>query len=217
MSNSAVLALLALLLTAVIAIIGGGIWKLRPRGITARILGLVTMMLIALPEFVFAIVLVMVFSLGLDLLPAVTITNSVGAPSEWSMLVLPVLALALPMGAWNMRVVRSALEDAGTSPHVESAVLDGYSRWHVLFRHILPIAVPTIASSIGTTAAMLFGGALVVETVFNYPGVGSLLAGSVGDRDTTLAATIVAITAMVIMSALFVADAITSWSTRGRT
>ncbi len=63
---------------------------------------------------------------------------------------------------------------------------------------------------------MLFGGALVVETIFNYPGVGSLLAGSVGDRDTTLAATIVAITAMVIMCALFVADAITSWSTRGR-
>ena len=90
-------------------------------------------------------------------------------------------------------------------------------KWHVLFRHVLPIAVPTIASSIGTTAAMLFGGALVVETVFNYPGVGSLLASSVGDRDTALAATIVAITAVLIMCALFVADAITSWSTRSRT
>ncbi len=217
MSNSALLALLALLLTAVLAILGGGLWKVRPRGIAARFLGPVTMMLIALPEFVFAIVLVMIFSLGLDLLPAVTITNAVGAPSSWSMLVLPVLALALPMGAWNMRVVRSALDDAATAPHVEAAVLDGYSQWHVLFRHILPLAVPTIASSIGTTAAMLFGGALVVETIFNYPGVGSLLASSVGDRDTTLAATIVAITAVVIMGALFVADAITSWSTKGRT
>ena len=132
------------------------------------------------------------------------------------MLVLPVLALALPMGAWNMRVVRSALEDAATAPHVEAAVLDGYSQWHVLFRHVLPVAVPTIANSIGTTAAMSSVWRSWSRRSSTTRGWGRC-APFVGDRDTALAATIVAITAVLIMSALFVADAITSWSTRGRT
>jgi peptide/nickel transport system permease protein len=214
--NTVLLATLALAVTSVLAVLGGGAWMLRPHGILARVLSPMTMMLLALPEFVVAIMLVLIFSLGLGLFPAVTMTTASGVPAGWDMLVLPTLSLALPQAAWNVRVVRSALVDAAAQPHVEAAVLDGYSKWHVLFRHILPIAVPTISASIGTTTAMLFGGALVVEAVFNYPGLGSLVAGSVASRDTTLAATIVAVSAVTIMCVLFVADALRSWSTRGR-
>jgi len=213
--NTVLLALLALIVTSLIAIVGGGVWMLRPHGIAARILAPGTMMLLALPEFVVAIILVLVFSLGLGLLPAVTTTNALNL-SNWEVLVLPVLSLALPKGAWNIRVVRSAFIDAASSPHVEAAILDGYSKWHVLLRHILPVAMPTIAASIGTTTAMLFGGALVVEVVFNYPGIGALMAGSVANRDTTLAASIVAVSAICIMCVLFISDALKSWSTKGR-
>lgn len=214
--NTALLAVLALIVTTILAVVGGSIWMLRPHGIVAKILSPLTMMLLALPEFVVAIFLVLIFSLWLGWLPAVTIANSAGAPAGWSMLVLPVLALALPTAAWNIQVVRSALIDAASAPHVEAAILDGYPKWHVLVRHILPISIPTIAASISTTTAMLFGGALVVEAVFNYPGVGSLMAGSVSYRDTTLAATIVAVSAIAIMVVLFVADLLRNWATRGR-
>lgn len=216
MPNSVVLAVLALLLTVAISLTAGSYWMLRPQGIVAKALGPLTTMMIAVPEFVFATLLVLVFSLWLGLFPAVTITNLAGAPAGWDMLVLPVLSLALPMGAWNIRVVRAALDEAASYPHVEAALLDGLPRLRVLMRHVLPIAVPTIAASIGTTTGMLFGGALVVETIFNYPGIGSLLAGSVGNRDTNLAATLVALTAIAIMLILLVADGIRGWSTRGR-
>lgn len=216
LANTVTLALIALAVATIIAVVGGGVWLLRPRGIVARVMSPATMMTLGLPEFVVAIFLVSIFSLGLGILPAVTMTNSLGVPATWQMLVLPVLSLAIPKGAWNIRVVHSALVDAASAPHVEAAVLDGYSKWHVLLRHILPLAVPTIAASIGTTTAMLFGGALVVEVVFNYPGVGTLLAGSIDNRDTTLIASIVAVSAAAIMCVLFIADALKGWSTKGR-
>lgn len=214
--NTMMLALLALIVATILAIVFGALWVLRPNGLLAKVLSPVTMMVLALPEFVVAIFLVLIFSLWLEWLPAVTIANAAGVPEGWDMLILPVLSLALPAGAWNVRVVRSALIDAAGAPHVEAAVLDGYSKVHVLFRHVLPIAIPTISASISATTAMLFGGAIVVEAVFNYPGVGSLMAGSVSYRDTTLAATIVAVSAIAIMCVLFVADLMRSWSTRGR-
>jgi peptide/nickel transport system permease protein len=63
---------------------------------------------------------------------------------------------------------------------------------------------------------MLLGGALVVETVFNYPGLGAVLAGSVADRDTSVVAAVVALSGVIIMIMLAAADGIRSWSLRGR-
>src|SRR5690606_30075937 len=101
-------------------------------------------------------------------------------------------------------------------PHVETAVLDGLPERAVLTRHVLPFALPTIVASFATTVGMLLGGALVVETIFNYPGLGALLAASVADRDTALMAAVVALTGVVIMVMLAAAGAVRAWSLRGR-
>jgi peptide/nickel transport system permease protein len=181
-------------------------WPLQPATTSAA----------AIPEFVLATLLILVFSLGAGWLPAVTITGRSGFPTSPDMLILPVLALAIPQIGWNTRVVRAALLDAGRAPHVESAVLDGLSTTAVLTRHTLPFALPTIVASFATTVGMLLGGALVVETIFNYPGLGAVLAGSVADRDTSLIAAVVALTGVVIMVMLAVADGIRAWALRGR-
>ncbi|MFI7668037.1 ABC transporter permease [Nocardia sp. NPDC049526] len=206
---------LAFLVTVVASLLLGGWWATR-RGAATRFLQPTTTAAAAIPEFVIATLLILVFSLGTGWLPAVTITGRSGFPASPDMLVLPVLALAIPQTGWNTRVVRAALLDSARSPHVESAVLDGLSTTTVLTRHVLPFALPTIVASFATTVGMLLGGALVVETIFNYPGLGALLAGSVADRDTSLIAAVVALTGIVIMAMLAMADGIRAWALRGR-
>lgn len=206
---------LAFLVTVVVSLLLGGWWAAR-RGFATRFLQPTTTAAAAIPEFVIATLLILMFSSGLGWLPAVTITGRSGFPASPDMLVLPVLALAIPQIGWNTRVVRAALLDSARSPHVESAVLDGLSTTIVLIRHVLPFALPTIVASFGTTVGMLLGGALVVETIFNYPGLGAVLAGSVADRDTSLIAAVVALTGVVIMAMLALADGIRARAARGR-
>ncbi|MGO4617678.1 ABC transporter permease [Nocardia sp. 2YAB30] len=205
----------ALAVTVLASLALGGWWAARQGSASTRLLQPVTTMAVAVPEFVVATLLILVFALALGWLPAVTITGRSGFPSRPDMLVLPVLALAVPQIGWNTRVVRAALADAAQAPHVESAVLDGLSTHVVLARHILPFALPTIVASFATTVGMLLGGSLVVETIFNYPGLGAVLAGSVADRDTSVVAAVVALSGVVIMGMLAIADGIRAWALRG--
>ncbi|WP_249644610.1 ABC transporter permease [Nocardia sputi] len=207
---------LALALTVLASLALGAWWATRPGSAAARVLQPATTTAVAVPEFVISTVLILIFALALGWLPAVTITDRSGFPAGPQMLVLPVLALALPQIGWNTRVVRAALSDAALAPHVESAVLDGLSTRVVLTRHVLPFALPTIVASFATTVGMVLGGALVVETIFNYPGLGAVLAGSVADRDTSVVAAVVALSGVVIMVMLAAADGIRTWSLRGR-
>ncbi|MFI6040311.1 ABC transporter permease [Nocardia sp. NPDC051321] len=206
---------LALTLT-VLASLLLGIWWAARQNTAMRLLQPATTMAAAIPEFVVATLLILVFALAAGWLPAVTITGRSGFPASPDMLVLPVLALAIPQIGWNTRVVRAAMVHAAQAPHVESAVLDGISTRAVLLRHVLPFALPTIVASFATTVGMVLGGSLVVETIFNYPGLGAVLAGSVADRDVSLIASVVALSGAVIMGMLAVADGIRAWSLRGR-
>ncbi|MGW6426429.1 ABC transporter permease [Nocardia sp. NPDC055053] len=206
---------IALVLTVVTSLALGCWWAVRPTALGARILQPASTVAVAVPEFVCGTLLILVFSLATGLLPAVTITDRSGFPAGPEMLILPVLALAIPQIGWNARLVRSALHDVATAPHVESAVLDGLPARTVLLRHMLPFAAPAIVAGYATSVGMLFGGALVVETLFNYPGVGAVLAGSVADRDTATVAAVVALTAVVIMALLAVADFVRNWASAG--
>ncbi|MFD3594626.1 ABC transporter permease [Nocardia sp. NPDC058640] len=205
---------IALLLTIVLSLGLGCWWAMRPTAVVSRILQPVSTIAVAVPEFVCGTLLILVFSLATGWLPAVTITGRSGFPLGPEMLVLPVLALAIPQIGWNARVVRSALLDVAAAPHVESAVLDGLPARTILLRHMLPFAAPTIVAGYATSVGMLFGGALVVETLFNYPGIGAVLAGSVADRDATTVAAVVALTAIVIMVLLAAADIVRAWASR---
>ncbi|WP_234391255.1 ABC transporter permease [Nocardia suismassiliense] len=202
---------LALVVTVLVSLLLGIWWAQRP----VRPLEPATTIAAAIPEFVVATLLILVFALGAGWLPAVTITDRSGFPASPDMLVLPVLALAIPQIGWNTRVVRAAMVDAAQAPHVESAVLDGIPARSVLVRHVLPFALPTIVASFATTVGMVLGGSLVVETIFNYPGLGAVLAGSVADRDVAVVASVVALSGAVIMCVLAVADGIRTWSLRG--
>lgn len=204
--NTLLLGGLALALTALCSLALAGWAALRPGGWVDRVVSGTATAVLALPEFVVAIALVAVLSLWTGWLPAVTLAGADGAPAAWDMLVLPVLALAIPQTGWNVRIARAALADEAREPHVEAAVLDGLSPARVLLRHVLPGALPAIVAGLATSTGMLLGGAVAVEVVFNYPGIGTVLASAATDRDAPLVAGVTALTGAVITVVLLIAD-----------
>ncbi|MEV5082634.1 ABC transporter permease [Streptomyces sp. NPDC056159] len=206
--NTLVLGLSAFVLTVVVSLLLGCWAAARPGRLTDRIIGHASTAAFALPEFVISVVLLLALSLWTGWLPAVTVTGSDGKPAQWSMLIMPVIALVIPQTGWNVRIVRGALADQAATPHVEAAHLDGLPVHRVLLRHQLPGAVPAIATGFATSTGMLLGGAVVVETLFNYPGIGAVLAGAVASRDTPLIAGVVVCAGAVISLVLLAADMI---------
>lgn len=206
--NTLVLSMTAFAITIVLSLLLGSWAAARPGRLADRIIGHVSTAAFAVPEFVIAAVLLLALSLWTGWLPAVTVTGGDGRPTTWTMLIMPVLALVIPQTGWNTRVVRGALADQAATPHVEAARLDGLPPHHILLRHQLPGAVPAIATGMATSTGLLFGGAVVVETLFNYPGIGSVLAGAVATRDTPLIAGVVICAGTVVSLVLLAADLI---------
>lgn len=214
--NTLLLGGLALLLTAILSLALGCWAALRPGSMLDRSISGTATAVLALPEFVVAIALVAVLSLWAGWLPAVAIAGVDGSPASWDMLVLPVLALTIPQVGWNVRIVRAALADEAREPHVEAAVLDGLAPQRILLRHVLPGALPAIVTGLATSTGMLLGGAVVVEAVFNYPGVGSVLASAASDRDAPLVAGVTALAGAVITVMLLIADLVRDALAGGR-
>ncbi|WP_327673338.1 ABC transporter permease [Kitasatospora sp. NBC_00458] len=206
--NTLLLGVLALALSTTGALALGGWAVLRPGGRVDRVIEAVATVAFALPEFVVSVALLLLLSQWTGWLPAVTLTGADGAPESWDMLVLPLLALAIPQIGWNTRIVRGALADQAGLPHVQASVLDGLPRRRILVHHMLPGAMPAVATGIATSAGMLLGGAVVVETLFNYPGVGAVLAGAIADRDTPLVAGVVMAAGTAVSLLLLLADLI---------
>ncbi len=206
--NTLVLAVSAFVITVVLSLLLGCWGASRPGRPGDRLLSHTSTAAFAVPEFVVSAVLLLVLSLWTGWLPAVTVTGGDGKPATWTMLIMPVLALVIPQTGWNTRVVRGALADQASAPHVEAAHFDGLPPRRILLRHQLPGAVPAIATGLATSTGLLFGGAVVVETLFNYPGIGSVLAGAVAARDTPLIAGVVMCAGAVISLVLLAADLI---------
>ncbi|MCX5344960.1 ABC transporter permease [Streptomyces sp. R-74717] len=206
--NTLLLAASAFVLT-VAASLALGCWAAaRPGRPADRIIGHAATSAFAVPEFVISVGLLLVLSLWTGWLPAVTLTGADGDPATWTMLIMPVLALVIPQTGWNTRIVRGALADQAATPHVEAAHFDGLPMRQVVLRHALPGAIPVIATGIATSTGMLLGGTVVVETLFNYPGIGTVLANAVAARDTPLIAGVVVCAGTAITVVLLAADLI---------
>jgi peptide/nickel transport system permease protein len=149
------------------------------------ILSVMSLTVTALPEFVVAILLVIVFStVFLHVLPAVSLIPAGSSPwSNPELLVLPTVTLVCVIVPYIFRMTRAAMLDALESDYVEMAMLKGMPRRRVLFVHALLNAVPPAIQVIGLSFLYLAGGIVVVEYVFNFPGLGQELVAAVSDRD----------------------------------
>lgn len=198
---SALLALLALALAAVVGIPAGAYAARRPGGLLDRFLGLGTVAGVAVPEFVLAPWLVLVFAVWAGALPAL----GWGDPAH---LVLPVLTLAAYPGALAAQLVRAETAGVLTRPHVLVARAKGLGEHRVLWRHGARLATTSVTALAGMFVAGLLGGSVVVEVVFGIPGLGRLLHRAVVAQDLpvvqagTLLVVAVAVVAGVLVEVL---------------
>ncbi|MYW71410.1 ABC transporter permease, partial [Pseudonocardia sp. SID8383] len=198
---SGLLAVLALTLAAVVGIPAGVYAARRPGGLLDRFLGLGTVAGVAVPEFVLAPWLVLVFAVWAGALPAL----GWGDPAH---LVLPVLTLAAYPGALAAQLVRAETAGVLTRPHVLVARAKGLGEHRVLWRHGARLATTSVTALAGMFVAGLLGGSVVVEVVFGIPGLGRLLHRAVVAQDLpvvqagTLLVVAVAVVAGVLVEVL---------------
>jgi peptide/nickel transport system permease protein len=188
LANSAVLVALAGLIGTFIAGTLGILAALRRGGWLDRCCSTVSLALTALPEFVIAIALILLFStLVLRWLPGVSLPPAGQHPWDRpTLLVLPVATLVLSITPYIFRMTRAALIEALASDYVQTAELKGLATRRVVLVHALPNAVPPTIQVIGLTFLYLAGGTVVVEYVFAYPGIGQGLVNAVSDRDVPI-------------------------------
>jgi peptide/nickel transport system permease protein len=183
--NSAVLVLLSGVIGTVIAVILGSIAAVRRGGIFDEVSSVVALSITSLPEFVVAVGLVIVFAANFShLLPAVSvIPPGVAAWREPTMLVLPVAALVIAIVPYIFRMMRASMIEALESDYVEMARLKGMPMWKIVLSHALPNSIAPTIQVIGLSFLYLAGGIVIVEDIFDYPGIGQGLVNAVTDRD----------------------------------
>jgi peptide/nickel transport system permease protein len=173
---SALLALLALLLAGLVGIPAGVGAARRPGGALDRVVTGVSVLGVAIPEFILAPLLVLVLAIAVPLLPA----TGWGGPLQ---AVLPVLTLAAFPTALAAQLTRAETLDALGRPHIPVARAKGLTERRVLWKHAVPLALTGVTALSGLFFAGLIGGAVVVEVVFGIPGLGRLLYDAVLAQD----------------------------------
>lgn len=151
------------------------------------VISVIALVGMSLPEFVIGSLLILTFGVLWAVLPAVTIVQPNAPIGELlPNLILPAVTLVVVMVAYIIRMVRTSLINVMTSDYIQMATLKGLPRRRIVLAHALPNALLPTISAVALTVAWLIGGVVIVETVFNYPGVGRLMVSAVQDRDLPL-------------------------------
>lgn len=163
-----------------------------------------------LPEFVTGTILIFIFAIRLNWFPAITAIPTDAPVSELlPNITLPVLTLTAVMVAHILRLVRTSMIDVMISDYVQMARLKGVPAWRIVFRHALPNAMLPTINIVALTIAWLLGGVVIIESVFNYPGIGTLMINAISDRDLALVQAIALILAAVYVFVNMIADLLT--------
>ncbi|MEV1009697.1 ABC transporter permease [Streptomyces sp. NPDC049881] len=163
------------------------------------------------PEVVLVTFLVVVFSGTLGWLPAVSLIPVGGSPADRpEVLVLPVLAVALPLTAWSGRLLRGPAEDILRRPFATDARLRGLSPWRTVLRHGLPHLAAPLAQIATVLAAAALANTAVVETLLAYSGLGQALTEAVGSRDVPVVQGIAVVLAVLVLFAFLAGDALST-------
>ena len=146
-----------------------------------------TLCLVSVPEFFIASILVLIFSISLNWLPAIS-QISLNAPflKLVQALALPVMTLTAAIMAHMARMTRTSVLNVVSSPYIEMAILKGVPRRTIIMRHAFPNALSPIFNVVALNLAYLISGVVIVETMFAYPGIARLMVDAVTNRDIPL-------------------------------
>ncbi|GAB7007987.1 ABC transporter permease [Nocardioides sp. AN3] len=211
LANTAVLVALTAVIGFPISMTLGVVAAIRRGGVIDSIVNVMSVVISALPEFVIGLFLVMLFATTVfQVFPAVSlVAGNSSTLSDPVVLILPTATLVIAILPYMARQVRAAMIDVLDSDYIAMAELKGLKRRHVILRHALPNSV-TAAIQVGAlTIAVLFAGTVIIEFLFQYPGVGTSLALAVEQRDVPVVQFIVMVFATVYVVANLVADVAT--------
>ncbi|MBI9014811.1 MAG: ABC transporter permease [Clostridiales bacterium] len=166
-----------------------------PVGITAAVkknkffdkaVTVLTIVGISLPSFFVALLLILFFVVQLDVLPFSGMSDPRGVIPDWKYLVLPVTVIVLTSLASLIRYIRAAMIDVLQSDYIRTARAKGLSEKIVIYRHAFQNALIPVVTLIGMWIPALFGGSIIVEKIFAYPGMGYLLNQAYGYKDRAI-------------------------------
>ncbi len=185
------LALITMTLVTVAAIVIGSLAAFHIGGVFDRIATFFSLIGASAPDFWIAIISIVIFSVGLGWLP----TSGTGTVWHW---VLPIAVLFIRPFGLILQVVRGSMVSTLSSAYVKTARAKGLRNKPIIFVHALRNAMLPVITVIGDQAAALLNGAVVVETIFGFPGVGKLMIDSILQRDFTVVLAAIMVTAVAI-------------------
>jgi peptide/nickel transport system permease protein len=207
LGRSLKLAAVAFVIVVPLSIFGGVVAALSRGRLLDRTISVTGLSLSTVPEFVSGVVLIVVFAIELKWLP-VTASAPQGSsvPTQIKYLILPAIPLVLILFGYIARMARAGTIEALDSDYVRTATLKGLPRSVVIRRHVLRNSLLPTITVIATQTGYLIGGLVVVETLFNYPGLGRLIFTAATDKDFPMLEAGVLAIGIVYLLATLVAD-----------
>ena len=185
--NTMALAAFAAVISVPIAILFGLITAVKRGGIFDRVVNIVALAFVSLPEYLLGHLLILFLSIRFNLLPSLADTYEGMTFLEWiQATALPALTLVLVTVAQMMRMTRTAVLSVMDQAYVETAYLKGLRTKRVVTKHALPNAAAPIVNVVAFNIAYLITGVVLVEAVFNYNGLGRFMVDAVSKRDLPL-------------------------------
>ena len=185
------LAAVAITLSTVLAVIVGALAAARPGSLFDRVAGVVSLAGASTPDFWIAIVGILVFAVGLGMLP----TSGTGTAVHW---IMPIAVLMLRPFGLLVQVVRGTMISALAAPYIKTAHAKGMKRRRIIFGHALRNSLLPVITVAGDLTTGLINGAVVVETIFGWPGIGKLMIDSIIQRDFAVVQSTILVTAIAI-------------------
>ena len=206
------LSISALILSSILGVILGTISAIKRGSLTDNFFTVFGMLGVSVPEFIFGLIALVIFALNLRWLP-VGQRLLPGYDSYWDHmphLIMPAGVLALMMTAGVMRYARSSMLDSLNKEFIRTARSKGIPEWRVNFIHGLRVALIPIVVLIGFRFPMLIGGTVIIEQVFQWPGVGELFIFNVRSQNYPLVMMVAFLSVIAVLLASFLIDLFTA-------
>lgn len=168
---------LSIMIQLIVGIIVGIVAAVKQYSVLDTVSQSITMVLASVPDFWIGLMLLLLFSVKLGLLPLSGIEN-------WTGYILPAVAVALPYMANLIRLTRSTMLDVMRMDYIQTAQAKGVPKKKIIFKHALKNALLPVVTIAGVNISWMLGGTIVIEQVFNIPGIGSLMIQSIRNKDT---------------------------------
>ncbi|HHX63526.1 MAG TPA: ABC transporter permease [Chloroflexi bacterium] len=205
--NSLRLGAVTLVISIPLAVALGVLAGLNENSLLDNVISISALSVVGLPEFVTGLVLIHLFAFNLRLLPASSaVRPNAGFFEALPMLILPALTATLVLLAYIARLTRAGVIQELREPYVRTAILKGMPYRRVIVRHVLRNALMPTITVIAISLGWLISGLIVIENVYNYPGLGRLLVFAIDRRDLPVIQAITMITAAGFAGANLLAD-----------